>query len=124
NFIVRDATLTNGDAAITINSSPSSRVHHNSILISGTFPNAIEFRFPGTIGAVITNNLTDAAIQARDGATANVTNNYTAAQREFFVAPASGDLHLTANATPAIDKATADDVSTDWDGETRPAGSG
>ena len=123
NFIVRDARLTNGDAAITINSSPNSRVQHNSILISGTFSNAIEFRFPGTIGAVITNNLTDAPIQARDGATATVTNNYTAAQREFFAAPASGDLHLTANATAAIGKASAGDVSTDWDGETRPVGS-
>jgi uncharacterized protein (DUF2235 family) len=42
----------------------------------------------------------------------------------MFANPAAGDLHLTATATAAIDRGTAyPDVTNDWDGQARPAGS-
>ncbi len=123
NFIYRDPTLANADAGIIVDDSPNTQVLHNTIVLSGTYPNAIEYRFADTTGVVVKNNLTDAAIFARDGAVAVVANNYTAATRSFFAAPAVGDLHLTAAATAAIDKADTDgSVTADWDGETRSAG--
>jgi hypothetical protein len=123
NFIYRDATVTNGDAGINVNDSPNTQVLHNTVVISGTYSNAIEYRFPDATGVVVKNNLTDAAIRARDGAVAIVSNNYTTASRSFFVAPALGDLHLTSAATPAIDKGVAGvGVANDWDAEARPAG--
>jgi hypothetical protein len=72
-------------------------VLHNSILISGTYSNAIEYRFPNTSAVLIANNVTDAPIVARDGATGVVTGNYT-----------------TASAIPA--------AGPDFDGEIRPTG--
>jgi hypothetical protein len=64
-----------GDAAIGVNDSPDTKVLHNTIVISGTYPNAIEYRFADTTGVTVANNLTDAAIRARDGATANLVGN-------------------------------------------------
>jgi hypothetical protein len=68
-------------------------------------------------------NLTDGAVQQRDGATGTVANNVTGAQSSWFVNAATGDLHLRAIATAAIDKAAAHpSVATYYDGETRPQG--
>ena len=121
NFIYRHATVA-GDAAIGVFDSPNTRVLHNSIVISGTYPNAVEYRFGGTTGVLIANNLLDAAIAARDGAAATVSGNYTTASAGLFVNPAAGDLHLKATASVAIDRALQPDCMTDWDGSTRPAG--
>src|SRR4030095_10533215 len=123
NFIVRTQSF-NGDAAINVDDSPDTQVLHNTILISGTsYPNAIEYRFPDTTGVSIVNNLVDAAIQSRDGATATLRNNITSATAAMFVAPALGDLHLLPSATAAIDMGVpVSDASTDWDGAPRPAG--
>ncbi len=122
NFIYRHATVA-GDAAIGVFDSPNTRVLHNSIVISGTYPNAVEYRFGGTTGVSIANNLLDAAIAARDGATATVSGNYTSASAGLFVNPAAGDLHLKATASVAIDKgALQPNCTTDWDGSTRPVG--
>ena len=122
NFIYRHATVA-GDAAIGVFDSPNTRVLHNSIVISGTYPNAVEYRFGGTTGVVIANNLLDAAITARDSATATLSGNYTTASPGVFVNPAAGDLHLKATASVAIDRgALQPDCMTDWDGSTRPAG--
>jgi hypothetical protein len=122
NFIYRHATVA-GDAAIGVFDSPNTRVLHNSIVISGTYPNAVEYRFSGTTGVLIANNLLDAAITARDGATATLVGNYTSASAALFVNPAAGDLHLKATASVAVDKGTLQpNCTTDWDGSTRPAG--
>ena len=121
NFIFRRASV-QGDAAIGVNDSPNTVVVHNSVLISGTYPNAIEYRFKGTTGALIGNNLTDAAIRARDDATASLIGNETSAAPTMFVAPASGDLHLTRAAFAALPKASAVGATTDWDGDPRALG--
>jgi hypothetical protein len=96
-------------------------VLQNTALISGTYQNAVEYRFVESTGVVIANNLLDAAIQARDGATGAVTNNYLGAAASMFVNAAAGDLHLVATDAAVIGKVpTLQNALLDWDGDARP----
>jgi hypothetical protein len=124
NFIYRDASVENGDAAIVVSDSPGTKVLHNTIYIDGgSYPNAIEYRFTHSSGVLIANNLTNKPITARDGATGTVSGNYTTATLDMFVAPTTGDMHLKPTATAVIDKASAlPDAPLDWDGTQRSAG--
>ncbi len=123
NFIYREPGLAGGDVAIGVFDSPGSQVLHNTILVSGAYPNAIEYRFEGTTGAVIANNLTDRAIAGRDRGVAEVRGNDTSARPELFLNPSGADLRLLASATRVMDKARPDPlVPNDWDGRGRPAG--
>jgi len=122
NFVYRRATVA-GDVAIGVFDSPNTQVLHNTVVLSGTYPNAVEYRFTGSTSASIANNLFDAAIVARDGGTASLSGNSTGASAGMFVNPASGDLHLKPTASAAIDKvALQANCTTDWDGFTRPIG--
>ena len=122
NFFHRNGSQS-GDVGITINNSANTKVLHNTVIVSGTYSNGIEYRFPATTGVEIRYNLMDAEVQQRDGATGTVSNNVTNAQPSWFVNAAAGDLHLVAIATAAIDKAAAHpSVPTDYDAETRPQG--
>jgi hypothetical protein len=121
NFIYRSASQ-GGDAGIVVFGSPDTVVAHNSVLLSGTYPAAIEYRFPQATGVQILNNLTDGPIVRRDNAVAVVSGNHTQATPAMFVAPASGDLHLNASALNAIDRAAGVGVSVDWDEQPRPVG--
>lgn len=119
NFIYRAASG-QGDTAIGVNDSPGTKVLHDSVFISRTYPNAIEYRFAGSIGVVIQNNLTDGPIRSRDGATAVELANYTSALLSMFVDAAGGDLHLTSLAQSVIDAGVASaDAGSDWDGQPR-----
>jgi hypothetical protein len=123
NFIYRSPSLA-GDTAILIADSPNTTVVNNTIFLSGSYPTPIEYRFTGTTGAVISNNLLDGQVFARDGASGSVSSNYTSANAGLFVNPATGDLHLKSTASVAIDKGSATSPATqDWDGEARPFGS-
>ena len=121
NFIYRNVP---GDVAIYIADSPDTQVLHNTILISHTYPNPIEYRFANTTGVQILNNVLDGVIAARDGATATVAGNYANATGALFVNAAAGDLHLLPTATAVLNKVTTVPVNaaTDWDGDTRPNG--
>jgi hypothetical protein len=121
NFIYR--TLP-GDVAIYVADSPGTQVLHNSILISGTYPNPIEFRFPHTTGVVIANNVLDGTIAARNAATGSVAGNFTTAIAAFFANPVLGDLHLTPLAAVLLNQVAAvpANAPVDWDGQPRPAG--
>jgi hypothetical protein len=122
NFFHRNSSQS-GDVGITINNSANTKVLHNTVIVSGTYSNGIEYRFPATKGVEIRYNLMDAGVQQRDGATGTVSNNVTHAQPSWFVNAAAGDLHLVAIATAAIDKAAVHpSVPTDYDAETRPQG--
>ena len=121
NFIHRAQAIA-GDTAIGIFDSPNSQVVHNSIFVHGTYPSPIEYRFAGSTGISITNNLLDGAILARDGGQATLAANYTTAQASMFVDPSSGDLHLRSTATTAIDRGVSSNTTQDWDGEGRPFG--
>jgi hypothetical protein len=114
----------NPDAGISIWDSPGTRVFNNTVIQTGTYKDAIEYRFPGTTGVQIYNNLTDAAIRSRDYAVATVANNYTLATAALFVNAAAADLHLAPGATAAIDRGrTVTGTTVDFDGNLRPAGS-
>ena len=122
NFIYRTDPV-NADAGISVWDSPGTKVFHNTVIQNGTYPDAIEYRFAGTTGVEIVNNLTDGQILQRDGATGSVYSNFTGATPAYFVNAAIADLHLTPAATQAIDLGVyVPLITTDWDGEPRPAG--
>ncbi len=122
NFIYRSASVS-GDTAIMVGDSPNTKILNNTILLTGGYPTPIEYRFTGTGGTVIANNLLDGQVRARDGATGSVVSNYTAATSGLFVNPPAGDLHLRSTATVAIDKGSAaSSPPEDWDGDSRPSG--
>jgi PKD repeat protein len=112
-----------GDVAIAVWNSPGSEVANNTVILSGDYANAVEYRFATTTGVKILYNLTDAPVTARDGATGTVTGNVTSgAQASWFVNKAAGDLHLTSAATGAIGKGQAlTEDRTDYDGQARPS---
>ncbi|MDP9322254.1 MAG: hypothetical protein M3P13_01360 [Acidobacteriota bacterium] len=122
NFIYRDVP---GDSAVYVADSPGTQVLHNTILISRTYANPIEYRFPHTTGVVIANNVLDGNVMARDGATGSVSGNYTNASAALFVNPAAGDLHLRPTAAVLLGQVSVPPpaAGVDWDGESRPAGS-
>ena len=104
--------------------SPNTQVIHNSILLSGTYANAIEYRFAGASGVMVANNAMDARVAARDGATGTASGNYTTASTALFVDAPAGDLHLKVTSIALIDKVASplSAAATDWDGDVRPAG--
>jgi len=123
NFIYRRSTVA-GDTAIGVFDSPNTQVLHNTILASRTYPSLIEYRFTGTRGGVIANNLLDGTVLARDGATGSIAGNVTTAAAALFEDPANGDLRLKPTATAAIDAVPfMAGCPTDWEGDARPQGS-
>jgi hypothetical protein len=123
NFIYR-ASNTGGDTPIGVFDSPGTSVLHNTIFLNGDYSSSIEYRWSDTTGVIIANNLSDAPIRNRDGASASLQTNYTSATAAYFVNPAGGDLHLKAEATNAINRGTSIANSPlDWDGSARPIGS-
>jgi hypothetical protein len=124
NFFYRSSNQP-GDVGIEVADSPDTRVLNNTVFVSGTYRTPIEYRFPGTVGVVLTNNLLDGVILARDGAKGTERTNLSGATSTMFVDAAAGNLHLSASATAAIDRGTAlKEVVDDWDGMPRPQGAG
>jgi Right handed beta helix region len=124
NNVFHRSSAQSGDVGIVINNSAGTKVLHNTVILSGTYSNAIEYRFPATTGVEIHFNLADAAIQARDGASGVVSGNVTNATPAWFVNSDAGDLHLTTVAVGALDRAVPHpDVALDYDQEPRPLGS-
>jgi hypothetical protein len=124
NFFFRTASQP-GDVGIILSDSPNTQVLNNTLYVSGTYGSPLEFRYPGTANVLIANNLVDGIIKSRDGGTATLTTNYEGAGPDMFVDAAAGDLHLSGNAIPAIDRGTPfATVVDDWDGQARPQGPG
>ena len=121
NFMYKTGNIA-PDVPIAVFDSPQTKVYYNTILLNGGYPNAIEYRFSGTTGVDIKNNLTDGSIVARDGASGSVGNNVTNATSSLFTNSAAGDLHLRSTATIAIDRGISVEVSDDIDGQSRPQG--
>jgi hypothetical protein len=100
-------------------------VAHNTALLLN--PDGVtwgmEARFDDTQGT-FAYNLTNMEIWLdRDDAQGSGVGNLTAAQGDWFVDAAGGDLHLVASAAPAIDGAvTLEQVPDDFDGDARPIG--
>src|SRR5262249_14695189 len=121
NFIRWDADAPYAVDVPIYTTSPGAAILHNTALTRGRYPNAVEVRFAGATGVRVANNLLDAAIHPRDGATPALDGNLLDAVPAWFVDVGSGDLHLTAAATPAIDQVTRlADASDDFDAQGRP----
>ena len=124
NYFFRSANQP-GDAAILVADSPDTQVVNNTVFVSGTYGTPIEYRFAGTTGTLVANNITDGSIAARNGASATRRTNIEGADPRLFVNALAGDLHLAATAAAAIDRGSAiTDVTDDWDGDPRPIGGG
>jgi hypothetical protein len=63
------------DVGIALENSPRTQVIGNYIHLAHAYPNAIEFRFPGTRDVVISGNTVNRAIASRDGGHALVEGN-------------------------------------------------
>jgi hypothetical protein len=123
--IIRNNTVhTTRDVGIGLESAVSTLVHNNT-LYTENYGNSIEYRFAATLGVAIVNNLANAAIRGRDGASAAAENNVTNAAAAWFVAPTDGDLHLAGWEASVVDRGQplAGDTE-DMDCETRPVGGG
>ncbi len=121
-FLFREAH----DVAIEMSHATGWLVAHNTAVLLNPATGltwGMEARFSDTQG-LFAYNLTNMNIWAdRDGAQATSTGNLTNAQTGWFANVASGDLHLTAVATAAIDQASPlTAVTDDFDGDARPIG--
>jgi hypothetical protein len=87
------------------------------------YSNSIEYRFSLSTGNHIANNLTNRNISSRDGAQANVQNNYTSANSSMFVNYSIGDLHLASNIAQVVNMGILlPGVLRDYDCQLRPIG--
>ncbi|MCB0695139.1 MAG: T9SS type A sorting domain-containing protein [Lewinellaceae bacterium] len=122
NMIYNDGMHPFHDVGIGLETSPGTKVFNNTVYIQ--YPNAIEYRFPETMGVDIINNLTNKPIKARDGAVANLITNETNAWESWFVDAPSGNLRLAGNFPVVVDQGAyifpmlVDDI----DQTTRPEG--
>ncbi len=123
NVIYNDGRGLYDDVGIGLEHASMVTVVHNTVWLESYWA-AIEYRFAGTSNGVIANNLVNKQIAQRDGGSALVTNNTTAALAAWFVHLAAGDLHLLDSATAVIDHAiSSGGVTDDIDGDNRPHGS-
>jgi hypothetical protein len=113
------------DVAIGLESASNAQVYNNTIYMANSYPYAIEYRFSGTSGCSIINNLCNKVIISRDGGSASLSSNITNASSSWFSQVSSGDLHLASQVTQVIDQGTpVSGLVTDFDGDSRPQGSG
>lgn len=126
NMIYHDGSGTYADVGIAIESSSNTQIYNNTIYFDHKrYSNAIEYRFSGTYGAYIANNLTNKLITSRNGGTGTLESNVTDAQSSWFVNPSSGDLHLADRITDVVDQGnTISGLIDDFDGDRRPQGGG
>jgi hypothetical protein len=113
---------TTRDVGIGLENASGARVYNNTLYTEG-YANSVEYRFGGTTGVSIINNLANAAIASRDGGSATLDANVTDAAADWFANPTAGDLHLASAVPSVVDQGqTLSEVADDIDGQTRPQG--
>ena len=126
-FVERDALFASEfgfDCGICLAQACGTQVPHNTVVSTDVPFSSIEWRFANT-DAEIANNLVSHNLQDRGGV-ASLAGNLDYAPLTLFVDGAGGDLHLSAEASVAIDRGVtlaaglSDD---DIDGDARPIGS-
>ncbi|UCF05464.1 MAG: right-handed parallel beta-helix repeat-containing protein [bacterium] len=111
------------DVGIGLQSAVSASVYNNTVWVEAYFA-AIEYRWASTQHASIINNLANAQILGREGATGVVETNVTNAELSWFVDPAVGDLCLADSIGAAVDLGQSlTEVELDFYCEERPKGS-
>jgi uncharacterized repeat protein (TIGR01451 family) len=114
------------DCGICLAQACSTQVVHNTVASTRPPFSSIEWRFSAT-NARIANNLVTHNLQERDGASATLAGNLTDAPLSLFVDGSGGDLHLSQDASSAIDRGVplaAGLCDDDIDGHPRPSGAG
>lgn len=108
------------DVGISVEEGVDTLVAHNTVYFShpDAYPNRVEYRFDTTSNLTVRGNLTNGAIQARDGAVADEIDNLITADGGWFVSVDNGDLHLADCGAPGSIAAAAE-VPDDIDGEPR-----
>jgi len=120
NFVYNDGNGNFDDVGVGLESATNVNVYNNTVFLESYWA-AIEYRFSGTSGGNIMNNLVNKQIAARNGGSATVSNNFTSAQSTFFVDCPAGDLHLVDTAAQAVDTGLEiTEVKFDIDGDPRP----
>ena len=121
NMIYNDGQGVYDDVGIIVANAADAKVYNNTIYLAQNYPNAIEYRFTGTV-ADVQNNLVNRDIATRNGGVAVVSNNLTQAQATWFVAPNQGNLHLNYDVHSVIGRGTLQTGALhDIDGDVRPA---
>jgi len=92
-----------GDTGISLHHAKDFEVSHNTIILNGTYPCCVEYRFAGTRGR-LSGNLSDGPLCARDSAAAELEDNVDSASPDWFVDPANGDLRLAPVGMSALQK--------------------
>ena len=96
----------------------------NTVILSGTYPNAIEYRFPATKAGGDSLQLDGQRSPRQRWRNRSLVKQRDQCLTKLVCYAATGDLHLAASATAAIDKAAAhSSVPADYDNETRPQSS-
>lgn len=110
------------DCGICLASSCDTEIVHNTVLSTGPLFSSIEWRFAGSQGVKVSNNLCSHPLREREDASAVQLNNIDNVGLEAFVDGAAGDLHLQAGATMAVDQGAvlpAGSCEADIDGDLR-----
>jgi len=125
NMVYHDSSEGFADVGISLENSSDTQVYNNTVFMENSYPNAIEYRFPGTANAYLANNLTNKAILARDGAGGTVLSNFTSSISGYFADVSSGNLHLNSEVPGVADSGISiPELTDDYDGRSRPTGSG
>jgi hypothetical protein len=124
-----------GDVGIIVENTVEPVIYNNTVWLEHNYANGIEYRFSGTTGAVIANNLTNKLITGRDGASGTETNNAEEVDAASMAGidpadPSPVFLHIrNETRTSLIDQGTGGipdlpDPFPDIDGDVRPYGTG
>lgn len=114
---------TKGDVGIGLESASNAKVYNNTIFVENDYWTAIEYRWAGTTGVEIFNNLINKPIMKRDNGSANLQNNFTNATAEMFIDTSTGNLRLKQNIAGVVDAGiTINSVNSDIDKQSRPQG--
>jgi parallel beta-helix repeat protein len=121
-MIRNNMVYTTRDVGISLENSRNTTMYNNTVYTEN-YGNSIEYRFSGTQGVSIINNLTNAQIASRDGGSGRVETNVTSARSSWFVDVGNGNLRLTTAESAVVDQGqTLADVTQDIDCEMRPKG--
>ena len=114
NFIyVEKGKVPHADTGIFA-ASANTKIYHNTIVLNGSYPNAIEVRFDFAKNVEVRNNLCDSKIQARDGAQVTNSGNDLNVNRRIFRDANFADLHIKSNNN--LKSVTKQIIKQDWDG--------